>query len=69
MRHSLRSIPLYRKRFGLLYLVSFISFKNFDAVLDSSFHTVNLNNIAVVILRFVLHLSKIIIDFIKDLRI
>ena len=38
-------------------------------VLDSSFYTVNLNNVAVIIFRFTLYLSKIIIDFIKDLGI
>ena len=69
MRHSLRSIPLYRKRFGLLYLVSFISFKGFNIVLDSSFCTVNPNDVAVIILGFTLHSSKIIVNFIKNLRI
>ena len=38
-------------------------------VLDSSFYTINLNNIAIIIFRFVLYLSKIIIDFIKNLRV
>ena len=38
-------------------------------VLDSPFHTVDLNNVAVIIFRFTLHLSKIIVDFIKDLGI
>ena len=66
MRYSLRSIPLCRKRLGLLYLISFISFKSLNVVLDSSFYTVNLNNVAVIIFRFTLYLSKIIIDFIKD---
>ena len=68
-RHSLRSILLCRKGFGLLYLVPFISLKDFSAVLDSPFCTVDPNDIAVVILRFALHPSKIIVDFIKDLGI
>ena len=38
-------------------------------VLDSPFYTVNPNNVAVIILGFALHSSKIITDFIKDLRI
>ena len=60
---------LCRKKLGFLYFISFISFKDFNMVLDSSFYTINLNNIAIIIFRFVLYLSKIIIDFIKNLRV
>ena len=38
-------------------------------ILDSSFCTVDPNNIVIIILRFILHLSKIITDFIKDFKI
>ena len=69
VRYSLKSILLCRKRLNLLYFIFFISFKGVNVILDSSFYTINLNNIAIIIFRFILYLSKIITDFIKNLKV